>query len=273
VSSDYFKTIGIPMLRGRAFSDAERDSTQASVVISQRLATVNWPGKDPVGQQISIDNGAHWMPVVGVAGDVHQNGLANDVTDELYLPLFIQANAGTNLRVVVRSAADPAPLGAAIRSAVHELDPRQPVSSIQTMDELRSTRLSEPRVTAALLASFAVLALVITAAGLAGVIAYGVSQRLNEIGIRMALGAEGTSVVWLVMRQGLGLAAVGLVAGVALALSVTKLMKGLLFETPSTDVVTFAGVGVLLLAVVVAACLMPARRALKIDPVQALRTR
>jgi predicted permease len=273
VSSDYFKTIGIPMLRGRAFSDAERDSTQASVVISQRLATVNWPGKDPVGQQISIDNGAHWIPVVGVAGDVHQNGLANDVTDELYLPLFIQANAGTNLRVVVRSAADPAPLGAAIRSAVHELDPRQPVSSIQTMDELRSTRLSEPRVTAALLASFAVLALVITAAGLAGVIAYGVSQRLNEIGIRMALGAEGTSVVWLVMRQGLGLAAVGLVAGVALALSVTKLMKGLLFETPSTDVVTFAGVGVLLLAVVVAACLMPARRALKIDPVQALRTR
>ncbi|HEY4217213.1 MAG TPA: ABC transporter permease [Gemmatimonadaceae bacterium] len=273
VSGDYFKTIGIPMLRGHAFSDADRDSTQGSVVISQRLAAANWPGKDPVGQQISFDNGVHWVPVVGVVGDVHQNGLSTDVTDELYLPFFIQANTSNDLRVVVRTAANPAPLGAAIRSAVHELDPKQPVASIQTMDDLRSAKLSEPRVTAALLGSFAVLALVITAAGLAGVIAYGVSQRVNEIGIRVALGAEDSSVVWLVMRQGLALSAAGLVVGLGLALSVTKLMKGLLFETPSTDGATFAAVALLLLAVVAGACLLPARRALKIDPVQALRIR
>jgi putative ABC transport system permease protein len=273
VSGNYFKTIGIPMIRGDAFSDAARDSTDASVVISQRLANANWPGKDAVGQQISFDNGVHWLTVIGVSGDVRQNGLSQDVTDEIYLPFFVQANTGIDMRVLVRTAGNPAPMGQAIRDAVHELDPRQPVVSIATMDELRGATLSEPRVTTALLVSFAVLALVITAAGLAGVIAYGVSERLNEIGIRLALGAEGSSVVWLVMRQGLALSGIGLAAGLALSLSVTKLMKGLLFNTPSTDGATFAAVGLLLLAVVAGACLVPARRALRVDPVQALRSR
>ena len=161
----------------------------------------------------------------------------------------------------------------AIRAAVKEIDPRQPVVSIQTMDELRGTKLSEPRVTTALLVSFAVLALLITAAGLAGVIGYSVSQRINEIGIRVALGAESESVVWLVMRQGLVLATVGLGFGLLIALAATKLMRGLLFNIPPTDVGTFAVVALALVATAALACFLPARRVLAIDPVQALRPR
>jgi putative ABC transport system permease protein len=273
VSSNYFQTIGIPLLRGSVFSDAQRDTAAQSVIISQRLARTNWPGKDPVGQQISIDNGVHWMTVAGVAGDVHQNGLSQDVTDEIYLPLFNPQNVGTDTRVLVRTTSDPTPMGNAIRDAVHEIDPRQPVVSIQTLSEVRGATLSEPRVTTALLVSFAVLALVITGAGLAGVIAYGVTQRTNEIGIRVALGAERESIVWLVMRQGLGVAVVGLVIGIALSLGLTKLMSTLLFATPATDAPTFIAVSLLLLSIASVACALPAKRALDIDPLQALRIR
>ena len=160
-----------------------------------------------------------------------------------------------------------------MRDAVHEIDAKQPVTAIQTLDEMRGTKLSEPRVTTALLMSFAVLALVITAAGLAGVIAFGVNQRVNEIGIRMALGAESTSVMWLVMRQGLVLAAVGLALGAGLSMSATKLMGGLLYNTPATDGTTFVLVATTLVGIAALACFLPARRALKIDPVQALRPR
>ena len=273
VSSNYFKTIGIPMLRGASFADADRDTAQQSVVIGARLAQVNWPGKDAVGQQISLDNGKHWLTVTGVVGDVHQNGLSQDVTDEIYLPMFNPNNTGNDMRVLVRTAGNPAPMAKAIRDVVHEIDPKQPVVSIQTLEEMRGTKLSEPRVTTALLTSFAVLALVITAAGLAGVIAYGVTQRVNEIGIRMALGAEAGSVVWMVMRQGLFLAVLGLVLGLVLSMSLTRLMGGLLYNTPATDGQTFALVATTLVLIAAVACFLPARRALKIDPVQALRTR
>jgi predicted permease len=269
VSGDYFKTIGVPMMRGHSFSDAERDTVQVPAVISQRLAHANWPKQEAVGQQISLDGGRSWLTIVGVAGDVRQNGLSQDVTDEIYVPFFI--NAFRDFRVLIRTSGDPSPMGAEIRNAVREIDPRQPVVSIQTLDEVRGTRLSEPRVTTALLTSFAILALIITAAGLAGVIAYSVNQRLNEIGIRLALGADGGSVVWLVMRQGLGLVAAGLIAGVATSLAATKMMSGLLYDTPPTDGVTFVAVAALLVAIAAGACLLPARRALTVDPVQALR--
>ncbi|HEY4303175.1 MAG TPA: ABC transporter permease [Gemmatimonadaceae bacterium] len=273
VTASYFKTIGIPLKRGRVFSDALRDTARQDVILSERLARSTWPTVDPVGQQISVDNGVHWLTVVGVAGDVHQNALSSDVTDEIYLPLYNPANASTDLRVLVRTTSDPTPMANAIRSAVKEIDPRQAVTAIQTMDDLRGAKLSEPRVTTALLASFAVLSLIITAAGLAGVIGYGVSQRITEIGIRVALGAESQSVVWLVMRQGLLLAMVGLGAGLLVALGVTKLMRGLLFNTPATDATTFALVAATLILTAVLACFLPARRALSIDPLEALRAR
>ncbi len=269
VSAGYFKTVGIPLLLGHSFSDTDRDTSQVPTVISQRLAATHWPKGDAVGQQLSIDGGRHWLTIAAIVGDVHQNSLSKDITDEIYLPYFTQPS--NDFRVLVRTTSDPSPMGAAIRTAVREIDPRQPVVSIQTLEQVRGTRLSEPRVTTALLTSFAILALVITAAGLAGVIAYSVNQRLTEIGIRVALGADGGSVVWLVMRQGLGLVFAGLAAGVATSLAVTKLMSGLLYDTPPTDGVTFAGVATLLVVIAAGACLLPARRALTVDPVQALR--
>ena len=271
ITANYFKTLGIPVVEGTTFSDAERDTSHMSVLISQRLARANWPARSAVGQQISTDNGAHWLTIAGVVGDVHQNGLSTDVTDEIYAPYFNPQNTGTNTRVIVRSAADPNPMGKAIRNAVHEIDPRQAVASIQTLDDLRRATLSEPRVMTALLVSFAVLALAITVAGLGGVIAYGVTQRVNEIGIRVALGAEAPSVIWLVMRRGLALAVVGLAVGVGLSFNVTKLMASLLYATTATDTRTFAMVAALLVGVAGLACFLPARRALAIDPVQALR--
>jgi putative ABC transport system permease protein len=271
VSGNYFKTIGVPMIRGRTFLDTERDSTRAAVVVSQRLAKANWPQSDALGQQISLDNGRHWLPIVGIVGDVHQNGLSGDVTDEVYLPF--QVVPARDMRVLVRTAGDPAPMGKAIRDAVHEIDAAQPVVSIQTLEELRGAKLSEPRLTTVLLVSFAALALVITAAGLGGVIAFGVNQRLTEIGIRIALGAEGSSVVWLVMRQGLTLVAVGLAAGVGVAIATTRLMSKLLFNTPPIDASTFGVVAATLVCVATSACWLPARRALLVDPVAALRGR
>jgi putative ABC transport system permease protein len=213
------------------------------------------------------------LTVGGIVGDVHQNSLSKDVTDEIYLPLFNPQNTGTDTRVLVRTASDPTPMGNAIRDAVREIDNRQPVVSIQTLADLRGAKLSEPRVTTALLVSFAVLALIITGAGLAGVIAYGVTQRVNEIGIRVALGAERPSIVWLVMRQGLVVAILGLFVGVGLSLGLTKLMSSLLYATPATDILTFVGVALLLVGIAALACALPARRALHIDPIQALRIR
>lgn len=271
VSGNYFKAIGIPVVRGQVFTDQQRDSASVAAVIGQRLAQSVFNGKDPIGQQISLNGGRSFIPVVAVVGDVHQNGLSGDITDEIYLSY--QVNPTSDIRVLVRTTADPAPMGKAIRDAVKEIDPRQPVVQIQTLDQLRGATLSEPRVTTALLSSFAILALVITAAGLAGVIAYGVSQRLNEIGIRLALGAEARSVVWLVMRQGMWLVVGGLAVGAAMAMFATRLMTRLLFNTPPTDLVTFGAVAATLAAVTLAACWVPARRALQIDPVQALRAR
>jgi predicted permease len=272
-TSDYFATAGIPILRGRAFSDADRDTTaEQSVVISQRLARANWPTDDAIGKEISLDNGQHWLRIGGIVGDVHQNGLSQDVTDEIYLPYFNSQNTGLDIRLLVRTSGDPSPIGKAIRATIHDIDPRQAVSAIQTLDEMRGAKLSEPRITTALLMSFAVLALVITIAGLAGTISYSVSQRFNEIGIRVALGAGRPSVLWMFVRQGLVLAVVGLALGLGVSMSVTRLMSSLLFDTPPTDTVTFALVSLVLLGVTLLACAIPARRALRIDPVQALRS-
>jgi predicted permease len=270
VTPAYFATIGIPVLRGRGFTDADRDTANVPVVIGHRLAATYWPGRDPIGARVSFD-GRNWATVVGVVGDVRQNGLSQDITDEVYAPFAISPTR--DIRVLVRAAHDPRPLASAIRAAVHELDAMQPVVSLQTLDELRGLRLTEPRVTTVLLVAFAVIALVITAAGLAGVIGYVVSQRVSEIGIRIALGAEPARVLWLVVRDGLTSVAVGLAVGIAGALAVTRLMARLLYAITPTDGVTYAVVLGVLLAIATAACLIPARRALRIDPARALRAR
>jgi predicted permease len=269
VSAGYFRTIGVPTMRGRVFNDADRDTANVPAVIGQRLATTYWPGRDPIGEQISLDGGSRWATVIGVVGDVRQNNLSQDVTDEIYLPFA--ASPTSDMRVLVRTVGAAAPIAARIRSAVQELDDKQPVTSVQTLEQLRGVRLTEPRVTTALLVSFAVLALVITAGGLAGAVGYSVSQRTSEIGIRMALGAQPPGIMWMVMREGLGVVALGLVVGLGVAIAANRLIAGLLFSVAPTDVPTYIGVAVLFLGIAAFACFVPARRAMGVNPVQVLR--
>jgi predicted permease len=271
VSADYFKTIGVPLIRGRVFTDALSDTANAGVVISKRLAATHWREGDPIGDQISINNGRTWLTVVGVVGDVYHNGPAQRVVDEIYVPFSVSPTS--DIRVLVRTAGDPLSFGTVLRTAVREIDDHQPIVSIQTLEQLRGVRLSEPRVTTILLLSFAVLALVITAGGLGGVVAYGVNQRITEIGIRVALGARPTNVLALVVRQGMAIVAIGLAIGVGVALATSHFIRNLLYNVGPTDVATYVGVGLALLGVAMVASYLPARRALKVQPLDALRAR
>jgi ABC-type antimicrobial peptide transport system permease subunit len=205
-----------------------------------------------------------------VIGDVKQYGLDKPATDELYVTQ--NQNPTKRATLLVRARQNPMTLMRSISSDVHAVDPEQTIAQIRTLEDLRQQSLAPPRLTSALLGCFALLALVITAAGIGGVMGLSVSQRTKEIGIRMALGASPNSVLWMVLQQGMTLIVVGLGLGIALALSGTRLMQGLLFGIEATDPWTLAGVSILLLIVAAMACYGPARRATSVDPLQALRT-
>ena len=271
VSADYFKVIGVPLLRGRVFTTADRDTANRVALVSRRLAATYWPDRDPIGDQITLNAGRRTFTIVGVVGDVYQNGPAQNITDEIYLPYL--TNPSRDIRVLVRTAGAPSAMASPLRNTVRELDDKQPIVQVQTLDELRGARLAEPRVTTALLLVFALVALVITAGGLAGVVGYSVTQRVAEIGIRLALGAEAGQVLWLVLRAGIVVIGAGLLLGLAGALGVSRLISGLLFSVTATDPMTYLGVALALLAIGLLACFVPARRAMRIDPVQALRSR
>jgi putative ABC transport system permease protein len=269
VSSRYFEALGVRIKRGRAFSSADRDTIATPVIISEHLATTYWGARDPIGTRISTDSGRTWNPVVGVAGDVRQTGLDQDVANEVYFPAA--AAPPFDVRILVRYQGQSAPIAANMRKIVHEIDPQQAIVALQTLDEIRGTRLSEPRLTTALLASFATVALILAATGLAGVVGYSVTQRIPEIAIRMALGADTSRIVWLVGREGLTTVVAGLGVGALVALALSRFVKALLFAIQANDLATYAGVGVVLLATSIIACLGPARRAIVADPARALR--
>jgi len=270
VSPRYFETLGIPVVRGRMFTESDRDTLSVPVVISQKLAATYWGNRNPVGTRISTDSGKTWNPVVAVAGDVKQNGLDHDAGEQVYFPAGIIPPA--DLRAFVRFRGPVAPVAAALRRAVRELDPQQAVVSIQTMDDVRGAQLSEPRLTSALLASFACVALVLAATGLAGILAHSVAQRVPEIAIRMALGADAGRIVRLVSRDGLAIVVAGLVFGGGLALSLSRFIRAVLFEIQPTDIATYAGVALLLLVTAAVACLAPVRRAVTTDAARILRS-
>jgi predicted permease len=269
VGPEYFKTVGIPLLRGRTFTMADRDTVDRLAIISSRLAKTYWNGRDPIGTRVSADSGKTWLTVVGVVGDVRQNRLDADLTDEVYVPAY--SSAPGDLRVFLRTTGPMPPALKAFRAIVHDIDPRQPVSSVQTLEQVRGAQLAEPRLTTTLLSAFAALALVLTATGLAGVIAYGVTQRLPEIAIRMALGATGSRVLRLVMRDGLAIVVIGLTVGLTASWFASRLVTKLLFHVTATDGATYAVVSAVILATASIACLIPSRRALHADPTQVFR--
>jgi putative ABC transport system permease protein len=269
VSPDYFRTVGIPLLRGRAFTTADRDSTTPNVIVGQHLVRTYWGSHDPIGTRVSLDSGKTWFSVVGVVGDVRQNRLDADVTDEIYFPV-LSIGSG-DLRVFMRTVGAIPPVVTALRAVVRDVDAQQPVSSVQTLEQVRGAQLAEPRLTTTLLSAFAVLALVLTATGLAGVIGYGVTQRLPEIAIRMALGADATRVLGLVARDGMTIVVTGLAVGAGVSFAATRLMSKLLFQVTTTDVSTYVAVIVVVLATAAGACLVPSRRALRTDPASVFR--
>ena len=272
ISPDYFQAVGIPLLRGNAFTSADRDTANMVAIVSRSLVQPYWGARDPIGTRITPDSGKHWLRIVGVAGDVRQKLTDAGVSNEIYVPIL--ANGTGDVRVFIRASSPAAampPLVRALRAAVHDVDDHQPLSSVQTLDEVRGAQLAEPRLTATLLSAFAALALVLTATGLAGVIGYGVSQRLPEIAIRMALGAERGRVTALVLRDGLSIVVIGLIVGLGLSALGGRLIGNLLFNVSQTDVGTYVMVPVVIIATAAVACLAPTRRALRTDPARAMR--
>jgi predicted permease len=268
-SEDFFKTVGQTLLRGRSFLDTDMLKAPAVAVINQSLASRYWPATDPVGRRITFDNGNTWTTVIGVVANTREQ-LDADPVDEIHVPLR-QSGGLISGTVLIRTEAMPAALNHDLREAIRRADPQQPVTSIETIDEVRDNSLAPRRLIATLLGLFALLALVITAAGIGGVLAFSVSQRTQEIGIRMALGASRSEVLRMVLQQGLKLVILGLALGTIAAYFLTRLMTGILYAVPPGDPLTFAAVEAVLLAVAALACLLPARRATAINPMVALR--
>ena len=271
---DYFRTMRIPLLKGRGFTDEDTGQSPAVVVISETMARRYWPGEDPLGQQITVsDGGPNPRQIVGVVGDVKQEGLeAAVMIPMMYVP-FMQSPRGF-MNLMVRSSGDVANLTAAVRSRIHELDRDIPVDGVITMSQLVLDSLATRRFSTLLLAIFAGLALVLAIVGVYGVVSYAVQQRRREIGLRIALGAQSSDVVRMVAGQGMRLAVAGVVIGTPSALAVAKLMTSFsdtLFDVTLADWPVLVSIALLLLAAALMPCLILARRATKIDPLVALR--
>jgi putative ABC transport system permease protein len=268
-SPDCFKLLGIPLLSGRFFTAHDNADAPRVVIISQSLAKHDFPNEDPIGHRLSGDNGKHWVKIVGVVGDVKYYGLDKDALDTAYVPMAQEAMGGS---LLIKTAGNPMNFAQQVRDAVYSVDPEQPVSDIKTLGELRGDALVQSRLTTLLLALFAGLALAIAATGLSGVVSLMVSQRTREIGIRMALGAQSTEVLRMVLLQGMRIITAGLVVGIVAALIFSRVMRALLFSTPVNDPITFAAVALMFLAVGFIASYVPARRVTKVDPLIALRS-
>jgi putative ABC transport system permease protein len=274
VTPEYFRAMGIPLVRGRTFTAQDGPTAPPVVVINENMARRFWPGEDPVGKRFKYgddgESGAPWMTVVGVVGDMRRTGYDAPVRYETFLP-YAQ-NPSARMTLVVRTAGDPLALVTTARGAVRAIDPDQPVYAVKSMDQLLSEMVAQRRFSMALLGTFAALALALGLVGVYGVTSYLVAQRTREVGLRIALGANPRRLVRMVVRQGMAVAGAGLAAGIVAAVAVTRLMAGLLYEVSPTDAATLAAVTALLAAATLLANYLPARRAARVDPLTALRS-
>ncbi|MCI0353297.1 MAG: ABC transporter permease, partial [Acidobacteriales bacterium] len=271
ISPGYFRTLGVQMSAGRAFTDDDRADMPGVVIINETLARRFFPGENPLGKRLDGPNRqSPWATIVGVVADVKHLGLDQEVRPETYFP-YLQAPPGGSLRLLIRTAAGPLTLATALRRAVTASDPDQPVYDLQLMEQRLANSMALRRNGMLLFGIFAAVALLIAAIGIYGVISYAVGQRTHEIGIRMALGAQAGDVLKLIMRQGLVVTLTGIAIGLAGASVLTSVMKSLLFEVSATDPATFLSISLLLAAVALLACYLPARKATKVDPLVALR--
>ncbi len=284
VSPDYFRTLGVPLLRGRDFTEGDHYEAPRVVLINESMARRYFPNQDPVGKRLAMPDRNNpsqpspawtagqspWSEIVGVVADMKSLSLDPEPFPQTYVPYWQWPMQSPTL--LVRTTGDPAALAAVVRDEIKAVVPSLPSSRIQTMDDILSDTLAQPRFQAGLLGLFGVVALLLTAVGLYGVLACTVARRTREIGIRMAVGAQRGSVLALILGQGMRLALMGAVIGVVLALALTRILGSLLYEVKATDPLTFTGVTLLLMATAVLACWVPARRATRVDPMVALRS-
>jgi len=272
-SPDYFRTLGIPLVRGRVFTEGDGAETPGVAVINQALADLYWPDEDPIGRRVTWsdpdDQEADWVTIVGIVGDTRHSGLDEAPRPEIFRP-YAQAPMPF-MTLVVRSEAEATTLTSAIRQAVMEVDPAQPIYEVHPMERVLSDSLASRRFSMLVLAVFAAAALILAAVGLYGVLSFSVAQRSNEIAIRMALGAQANDVVGRVIKDGFWLAAIGLAIGVCGAIALTRLMASMVHGVSTTDPLTFAAGILLVTAVALAASWVPAVRAGRADPMEVLR--
>ena len=269
VSPDYFRTLGVPMIKGREFSHRDSSDAPLAAVINNDLARTYFPNEDPIGRRITFDEGESWLSIVGVAGDMRRFGLDSNVKPEVFLP-YLQSPS-RSMSLVVRSSTDPTSIAAAMKTQVQQIDRDLPFEETKTMQELLAESNSGRRFNMLLLTVFAGVALLLAIVGIYGVMSYTVAQRTKEIGIRVAIGAQAADVFRMVVGQGMLLAIIGIVLGLVAAFGVTRLMASLLFGVEATDPTTFVGIALLLAVVAFVACYIPGRRATKVDPLIALR--
>lgn len=272
VSPDYFRVMKIPLRRGRLFTEADTSTAPKVAIISETCAREQFPGGNAIGKQIQLggrDERQPWATIVGVVGDVHQYGLEVKPNIAAYIVQSQDLSFGYSL--VARTAVDPRLLERTVRAAFFAVDPTQPVFRVQPMESYLASSLAERKFTLGLIALFGALALALAGVGIYGAIAYAVTLRTREIGIRMALGAERRAVLMMVLRTGAGLTAAGLASGFLVSLVFTRLLTSLLFEVRATDLATSAVVAVALSSVALVASYVPARRAASVDPMIALR--
>lgn len=273
VTIDYFRTLEVPLKRGRDFSDRDGSSAPLTAIINESLARVLWPsypnGLDPVGQRILIGARTEPVEIVGIAADMHQ-ALEKDPSPAVFRPFDQYPLASAAF--AIRTSGDPLQFVNAVRDQVLDLDRDQPITSVRTMEDLIEAQGNQRRAVLILLGGFAGAALLLAVVGIYGAIAYSVAQRTQEVGIRRALGAQDTDILGMMIGHGLALTLAGVALGIGGALPLTRVMSSLLFKTSGTDALTFAGAAVLFVIVACTASYLPARRAARLDPATALRT-
>jgi putative ABC transport system permease protein len=279
VYGEYFHTLGVPLLQGRWFTDQDNKTSQRVVIINETMARFFFPQKNPIGQRlkwgISAESTSPWMTVIGVAGDFKQQSLQERTPLMTFTPLMQEPDESIfsvrAMQAAIRVSGDPAAIMQAVRKSVADMDPLLPVGEMRKMDDAVRQAGAPQRFSTYLLGSFAAIALLLATLGIAGVVAYSVAQRTREIGLRVALGATRGTILSLVLREGLTYAGLGVATGVGLALGLTRLMRSLLFGVQATDAITFASVTGVVALIAVAASLLPALRATRVDPTIALR--
>jgi predicted permease len=278
ITAAFFQSMQIPLLRGRVFSAVDSADAAPVIMVDEEFARRIWPDRDPIGQRLAVNAIPNsnppvpqWRAVVGVVGHVKNNALDQLGREQTYVPIVQTTFPIRSMYLTVRAAAEPTAVAASIQRIVRRLDPSLPVYEVKTMSEWLDATVSSRRFNMMLLVAFGALALTLAAIGTYGVIAYSVSQRTQEIGIRMALGAGRGVMMKMVLGQGMTLVGVGVVIGLAAAFGLTRLLAGLLFGVKAGDPLTFAAVAVILTAVALLAAFVPAQRATRVDPILALR--